>query len=174
MIFIHKFISNNELCIYNRWASLKKMKIGLTEHIEAIINNDRIKFVSSLETHLSKEFQLFPNTILSGKLINNKLNAKINPPIGWVDPFKSLVNGTIDSVEKSTKLNLKVSPSWTIRIFLIIWYALTLLMIFKFNYSDFVNSLKFIGIELIWIIIPLVLTRLKVRWDRKRLERKII
>ena len=118
------------------------MKIGLTENIEKKINIDRIKFVSNLETHLSKKFQLFPDKILSGKLIDNKLN-------------------------------LKVSPSWTIRIFLTIWYILSLLMIFKFDYSDFVNSLKFIGIELIWIITPLVLTRLKVRWDRIRLERKI-
>ena len=138
------------------------------------INIDRTKFVSILETHLSKKFQLFPDKILTGKLIDNKLNAKINPPVGWSDPFKSLVSGTIDIVDNSTKQNLKVSPSWTIRIFLTIWYILILIMIFTFDYPDIVNSLEFIAIGLIWIMIPLILTRLKVRWDRKRLERKII
>ena len=148
------------------------MKVGLTENIAEIINIERLKFVSNLETHLSKNFQLFPDKILTGELKSNKLKAKINPPIGWVDPFKSLVIGTIDSVDNSTKLNLKVSPSWTIRIFLAIWYILSLLMIIKYAFSDFADSLMFIGIELIWIIIPLILTRLKVRWDRTRLERK--
>ncbi len=149
------------------------MKIGLTENIEEKIIIDRIKFVSNLETHLSKKFQLFPDKILSGKLIDNKLNAKINPPIGWADPFKSLVNGTIDIVDNSTKLNLKVSPSWTIRMFLTIWYILSLLMIINFDYYDSISTLKFIGLEIILIIFPLILVRMKVKWDKKRLERII-
>ena len=149
------------------------MKIGLTENITGIINIERAKFISSLEAHLSDKFQLFPDKILIGELNNYKLKAKINPPFGWADPFKSLVTGTIDIVNNATKLNLKVSPNWTIRIFLVIWTFLIVLMIIKYDYSDFVSSFRFFGIELIWILIPLVLTRLKVRWDRKSLEIKL-
>jgi hypothetical protein len=149
------------------------MKIGLTENIEDEINIDRMKFVSNLETHLSKNFQLFPDKILTGKLKDYELKAKINPPIGWADPFKSLVSGTIDIVDNSTKLNLKVSPSWTIRIFLTIWYILSLLMIINFDYYDSISTLKFIGLEIILIIFPLILVRMKVKWDKKRLERII-
>jgi len=151
----------------------EKMKIGLTENITEIINIERVKFVSNLENHLSKKFQLFPDKILTGKLENYKLKAKINPPIGWVDPFKSLVIGTIDSIDNSTQLNLKVSPSWTIRIFLTIWYILSFLMIIKYDYYDLNSSLKFMGLETIWLIFPLILVRLKVKWDKKRLERVI-
>jgi len=149
------------------------MKIRITENIVGIINIERAKFVSNLETQISEKFQLFPEQILTGKFEDNKLKAKINPPSGLADPFKSIVTGTIESDNNSTKLNLKVSPSWTIRIFLTIWYVLILLMTINYNYSDFSSLLKFIGIDLIWILIPLALTRLKVRWDRIRLERKI-
>jgi|TARA_Y100000385_G_scaffold228312_1_gene239463 hypothetical protein len=149
------------------------MKIKIIENIVRIVNVERAKFVSNFKTQISEEFQLFPKQILTGKFEDNKVNAKINPPSGLVDPFKSIVTGTIESDNNSTKLNLKVSPSWTIRIFLTIWYVLILLMTINYNYSGFSNLLKFIGLELIWILIPLVLTRLKVRWDRIRLERKI-
>ena len=111
--------------------------------------------------------------MLSGKIVNNKLNARINPLGGWVDPFKSVVTGEIDKGFNTTILNLKVRPNWTIKVFLIIWYLISLLMIVNFDYYDLVSILKFIGLEIILIVFPLILVRMKVKWDKKRLERII-
>lgn len=150
------------------------MKIGLTENIETIINIERAEYTSLLEKHILKDFQAFPEQILTGELKDNRLKAKINPPIGLADPFRSLVNGTIVSIANKTELKLKISPGWIIRIFLSIWSVLNIIIVTRYEYTDFQDFVRFIGILMVSIIPPLIMSRLKVRWDRKRLERKII
>lgn len=53
-------------------------------------------------------------------------------------------------------------------------YAIGLMTILDFEYTDLVNLFAFIGIEFLMLFLPLLFTRLKVRWDRIRLERRII
>ena len=84
------------------------MRLRLTENIKEIINIERGKFVSNLKFHLSDKFQLFPDQILTGKIMNNKLKARINPPGGWVDPFKSIVTGEFDKDVKDIHIHERI------------------------------------------------------------------
>jgi len=57
------------------------MRLRLTENIKEIINIERGEFVSNLKFHLSDKFQLFPDQILTGKIMNNKLKARTEKPV---------------------------------------------------------------------------------------------
>lgn len=94
------------------------MNFSLSENIDKRINIPKPEFISKLEPHISEKFHLFSENILFGKISDNILDAKINPPIGAADPFKSLVYGTIDGNENYTILKLNVGPSWIIWMFL--------------------------------------------------------
>jgi hypothetical protein len=147
------------------------MTLALTEKIERVTKTPYDKVVSIFSSAISQRFQFFPDQIMSGHIYNGKIKTVINPPTGWSDPFRSRVIGNIIIENDQTRIQLKISPNWLILGFLIIWNGLLLLMILKFDYTEFLKSIKFIGLNFIWAIIPIGLVKIKVNWDKRRLDK---
>ncbi|MDP4274221.1 MAG: hypothetical protein Q8907_08085 [Bacteroidota bacterium] len=142
----------------------------LTEIINKETGKNRDKVIATLRKGICDKFQLFPDKIMHGFIIDNKIRAFISPPFGFVDPFKSRVTGIIENNNNKTEIQLKVNPSFVIIGFIMIWIGLIIFMIITHNFRDILNSLGFIGIAIIFTIIPFGLAKIKIRWDKKRLE----
>ena len=78
--------------------------------------------ISQIEKGIEVGFKLFPNKIMTGNIYGTKISATINPPKYWSDPFRSRVEGSIESKNSGTKLKLKVSFGIVNILVLLIWY----------------------------------------------------
>jgi hypothetical protein len=145
------------------------MKFTLYEKISIKLDTPLEAVIIVINRNISLKFQFFPDKILTGELIKDrKLKAVINPPLGWCDPFKSRISGSLNTCEKQTALEFTVKPSLAIIGFLTIWTALIVLMIISFDYKGTDKIIGFIGLVFCFIIIPLLLSKLKIVWDSKR------
>jgi hypothetical protein len=149
------------------------MNFKLIEIIERTSETSFDKVISILKSETSKRFQLFSDRIMRGQINNGHIIAVINPPLGLADPFKSNLNGVVLNENGKTKILLKIYPSWLIIGFGIIWYVLLLFMIIRLSYKDITDSLKSIGLILIYGFVPYGLCKLKLNWDTRRLKYRI-
>ena len=149
------------------------MKLTLTERIEKTSDKPYDKILSALESGIADEIRFFPKEIMNGEIWNGEIMTVINPPFGLVDPFKSRVRGLVIEENGLTVIKLKVSPSWVIIGFIVIWCSLTILGTITYEYSDLIQTLQFLGVAIIWTFIPLGIGKLKVNRDRQRLEKWI-
>src|SRR6185295_7143079 len=94
------------------------MKLELSEFIEEKISIDTELFLARLKNQTSTRFQVFPDKLLTGEIIGNKFDFKINPPSLWVDPFKSKAQGQIIHTNGLNKYQFKISPSLSMILFL--------------------------------------------------------
>ncbi len=149
------------------------MTFGLTGNIDKKVNADIESVKSILEHHLTDTFQFFPDKLLQGKIIGDRLTAKINPPIGWVDPFRSRVSGQIIGKNNTTSIVIKIRMSLTVLFILILWFVLITLTLIKFEYKNISDSFQFIGLTIIYALVPLLLFRLKLHFDKGRLDKLV-
>lgn len=70
--------------------------------------------ISMFDSGISKEFKLFPDRIMNGRIEDGTIRAVINPPLGFSDPFKSRVKGEIKEQDGKTIIKLNVNPAWII------------------------------------------------------------
>ncbi len=143
------------------------MNFKLAEHIEYHFKIDKAKVIDILKENITSKIQVFPDKIMRGIVYENSFRAKLNHSKWFVDPFKSILIGSVEN----DFVTVKVIPSWIIRMFLIAWFMLTLYMLFDNSYNDIFSSLKFIGLIIVWLAFPFLLTKLKVYSDRKRFEK---
>lgn len=146
------------------------MKMKLSERIIKRTDLSYEKASSILQSGTLKGFNLFPGKIMTGKIENGKVQTVVNPPIGWSDPFKSRVNGIINREEGQVIIDLKISLGWLIIGFYCIWYSILLLILFGLIFTDSNGGLDLFGFLIVYSLLPLVLGKLKVNWDRRRLE----
>ena len=146
------------------------MKFSFSRKINCYSEFDRDRIISILNKNISNTTGLFSDKFLIGKVENYQIRVKINSSSGFVDPFKSKIQGSVENDNGRSYLSFVINPSWTIIIFLIVWIVLTILMLFSFEFNEIWDSLKFWGIALLWIVFPFLLTMLKINWDKKRLE----
>ena len=145
----------------------------LTENIEKLMNIDTELFKFKLNNQMENSFQFFHNKPLNGEIIGDKLIAKINPPIGMVDGLKSIVSGEIKKENNFTRLTLKIEPNLIVLLFVFVWEGLVLLCLIKFSFLNISQTVRFVIIMLTWALIPIILTRLKLKWDKSRLNKLI-
>lgn len=150
-----------------------KMNFSLTEKIEKKTKLSVKDTITILKNGTEKKFQFFPDQIMKGKITTNFIEAVINPPIGLSDGFKSKVTGRIINDKTTTHISLIVKPSLAITIFIVAWCLLIFLALFFHEYSDTIETLKFLFITIAWTILPFALCKLKVNWDKRRLEKWI-
>jgi hypothetical protein len=143
----------------------------LTARIERETEMPFEKVISIFRNNTSGKFQFFPDQIMFGQVGADEIKSVINPPLGWVDPFKSRVKGRITTSYGRTNIGLNISPSWIVVGFIVVWCILTIIMILKFDFVETYRSLKFIGLTFLWTIIPFGLCKIKVTWDRRRLDK---
>jgi hypothetical protein len=146
------------------------MKLTINERIlkQTDLSYDRVN--SILQSGTLKGFNFFAENIMTGTIENGKVKTVINPPIGLVDPFKSRVNGFINQQGGQVIIDLKISLGWIIIGFYFIWYSLLLLILFGLIFKGSNGGLEMIGILIAFFLLPLVLGKLKIYWDRRRLE----
>jgi hypothetical protein len=137
--------------------------------IKSEMNEGQVLLI--LENGISGKFQFFPNSIMYGQISRNNIKAVINPPLGYVDPFKSRVHGELKTQNDLTIIKVKVFPSWIVIGFILLWLILIVVMIATFDYANTIEVIKFLILTFLLISFPFVIARLKVHWDRKRLER---
>jgi hypothetical protein len=72
------------------------MKLTLNERIlkRTDLSFDSVSLI--LTSGTLKGFNFFPDKIMTGTIENGIINAVINPPTGWADPFKSRVKGLVN------------------------------------------------------------------------------
>ena len=126
--------------------------------------------ISILQSGTLRGFEFFPDKIMTGRLESGKIKSVINPPTGLADPFKSRVSGVVENNNGRTKIELKIKLGWVIIGFYIIWYSLILFMIFGLIFKQSEHSLRSFGILIVFILLPLGLGKLKISWDKRRLE----
>jgi hypothetical protein len=147
-----------------KFALYEKISIKLDAPLEAV--------TILINRNICMKFLFFPDKILTGELIKDgKLKAVINPPIGWSDPFKSRISGSITTSEKKTALEFTVKPSLIIIGFLTIWIVLIVLTIISFDYKGTDKTIGFIGLVFCFTIFLLLLSKLKIVWDSKRFNK---
>ena len=146
------------------------MKLTLHERVfrRTDLSFDKVNLI--LQSGTLKGFSFFPDKIMTGTVENGKVKTVINPPTGWSDPFKSRVNGIIKQEEEHVIINLKISLAWVIIAFYYIWYTLLSLMLFGLIFNDSNGGLEMFGTLIVYSLVPLGLGKLKVIWDRRRLE----
>jgi len=145
------------------------MKLSLIENIEKITETSYDKVISIISSGISEKFHFFPKEIMNGKVENGNVKAVINPPTGLVDPFKSRIEGCIKNINEQTNISLRIRLGWKVIGFLIIWCVMILYMILSFDYSDLMRNLQFIGISIIWTLLPFGAAKIKINWDKRRL-----
>ena len=146
------------------------MKLTLTDRIMKQTELSHENVISILQSGTLGAFKFFPDEIMTGKFANGKIKSVINPPTGFADPFKSRVNGIVKNENGRTKIELKINLGWIIIGFYIIWYSLILLMIFGLIFQQSEHALQSFGILIVFILLPLGLGKLKLSWDKRRLE----
>jgi hypothetical protein len=142
----------------------------LTEKIEIKSEHTYEEVIAILHDTISESLQLFHDTIMHGSFKGNKFEAVINPPIGFVDPFKSIIKGTIITDNNKTEINILIKPSSVLFGFSVIWFVLLIFMVISFKYTDIVTSVLFIGLIMLFALIVIGLIKVKVHWDTKRLK----
>ena len=146
----------------------------LRENIELKLKSSPEEVKLFFENVVSTHFIiLISNKLLYGKIDGYKISAISNPPVGISDPFRSRIIGLIDNQNNQTTLKLSIKPSYVLIVFLWIWNAIMFLMILDIDLPTLQDKFSFIIIYIIWILFPLGLTRLKVNWDRRRIEKFI-
>lgn len=146
------------------------MKIRLSRKINKETDLPVEEAVKVIQTGVSTKYQLFPDKIMCGDLDEGKFETLINPPFGWVDPFRSRVIGKFSHKDKLTIISLTVKPNSLTTGFMVIWYSLMILMILSFSYHSWIEFVEVLGISLIWAAFPFFLIRIKTSWDKRRLE----
>ena len=149
------------------------MKISLKENIYKITDNssEQVLAVFKKSENASEDVLSWLNHSKKENIISIK--ALINPPSGFADAFKSRMSGQIIDRENQTIIDLKIRPSWVIIIFSTIWISLLLIMFYQVDLTNITKAIKFIGFFILYLSIPLGLGKLKVNWDRRRLEKWI-
>jgi hypothetical protein len=145
------------------------MKI-LTDKITLETDLPLEKVISIFHEEILTEFRIFPDRIMTGEIKNGNIDSLINPPSGFVDPFKSRVNGTVQIANKLTRIELKISTGWIIIGFYILWYSIILIVIFGYIFGDAQGNYSGLLFLIAFAIFPIGLGRLKLNWDKKRLE----
>jgi hypothetical protein len=146
------------------------MKLTLSERILKRTELSYDKVGSILQSGTLSGLNLFPEKIMTGRVNNGHVKSVVNPPLGWSDPFKSRVNGIIKQDNGHVIIDLKISLGWVIIAFYCIWYPLILLMLYGLIFKDAKGGLEMLGILIVYSLLPLGLGKLKVNWDRRRLE----
>jgi hypothetical protein len=147
------------------------MQFKLTYTIEKISDNSIEEVISIFHKGTANRIQMIPDQILYGYVREEKIEAVINPPHGLVDPFKSRIEGLIKNENNKTTISLKIKPSWTIIGFIGIWIGLLFIMLVNFEYPNFYRVLQYFGLSIIWTLIPIILCKIKVKWDKTRFEK---
>ena len=149
------------------------MKLTLNEiiFIRTKLSYERVN--SIFQSGTLQGFNLFPDKIMTGRIENGKVTAIINPPIGWSDPFKSRVKGSINKENEHVTVDLRISLGWTIIAIYFIWYSLFLLILYGLIFKSSNGGFKIFAFLLMYFIFPLGLGKLKIIWDRRRLEKWI-
>lgn len=125
--------------------------------------------ISLFDSEISREFKLFPDRVMNGKLKDGEIRAVINPPMGFSDPFKSRVKGVITEIEGTTQINLHVKPAWIIIAFWLFWTFVLSIFLFQLDYKNIDFSIETIGHIFLFGVVPYLLGKLKVNWDKRRL-----
>ena len=146
------------------------MNVGLSEFIDEKIEATADQFVSKLKSYLTNKFEMFPDKPLTGKINGERFDFKINPPLMWSDPFKSRAEGQIIQLNGLSQLQLKISPNLTIKLFLGVWFLLLLLFLIQTDYTDVYEIIKRLGATLLLASLVIVLIKVKVKWDTRRLK----
>lgn len=146
------------------------MKLTLNERIfkRTDLSIDSVSLI--LQSGTLKDFNFFPDKIMTGTIENGKVKTVINAPKGWSDPFKSRVKGVINQEEGQVIIDLRIGLSWVIIVFYFIWYSLLFIMLYGLIFKDSNNGLQKFAILIAFSLFPLGLGKLKVNWDRRRLE----
>lgn len=145
------------------------MTAGLSENIDKRFEMDPDIFVSKLNHFVTDRFQFFPDKPLYGKIADNKLYFKINPSLMASDLFKSIACGHIYRKDTITHLHLRVTASWTIIIFFLLFFSLLIysFIISNFSYLTLEKVVHFSIISVIFFSIA----KIKVNWDKRRLDK---
>jgi hypothetical protein len=151
-------------------GTIKRMKLTLNERIFKRTDLSFDSVNSIFQSGTLKGFNFFPDKIMTGTVENGKVKTLINPPTGWSDPFKSRVKGVINQEEGQVLINLKISLGWVIIAFYCIWYSLLFIMLYGLIFKDSKGGLEMFGFLIAYSLFPLGLGKLKVYWDRRRLE----
>ncbi len=147
------------------------MTVTLTDRIERKTKTPYDKVISIFNSGITKKFHFFPTQIMYGYIKDGKIKTVINPPSGISDPFKTRVKGVIKIENGETIIKLKLSPSWVVIGFTLIMCSPFIFSLFSFEYFEILKTLKLIGMLLVFAIIPLGLGKIKLNWDKRRLEK---
>jgi hypothetical protein len=146
------------------------MKLILAEKIVKRTDLLYEQVISNISSGISNELKLFPDKIMRGRIEDGEIKSVINPPSGWSDPFRSRVKGIVKQVNGHIKIELTIRPGWVIIGFYLIWYWLMLRVIYDQIFEGTNSGIQLYLILIIYILFPLALGKLKVYWDRRRLE----
>lgn len=146
------------------------MKLTLNERIIKRSDLSMDKVCSILHSGTSKGFNFSPEKVMTGTVEDGKVKTVINPPTGWSDPFKSRVQGRVFQEEEQVIIDMKISLGWLIIAFYCIWYSILLLMLFGLIFKDSKGGLEMFGFLIAYSLFPPGLGKLKISWDRRRLE----
>ena len=126
--------------------------------------------ITEIEKGMSVGFNLFPSQIMTGNIYGTKIYATINPPKYWSDPFRSRVEGDIESENGGTRLNLKVKFGLVNILVLLIWYFPMAIVLQHPKNQNIESILLIFGMCTIFSLLSLLLLRIKMNWDKRRLE----
>ena len=158
---------------YTELGTIYRMKLTLNDRIYRRTNLSFQSVCSILQSGTLQGLNLFPDRIMTGTIENGKVRAVINPPLRVSDPFRSRVRGTISQDERQVTIDFKIRLSWVIIAFYAFWYSIHLMILFKSITND--SNVEHVEIEVVEhmiasLVLPLILGKLKVYWDRTRLE----
>ena len=102
------------------------------------------------------------------KTDKDSFKARINPPRGAADPFKSIVHGSIESRQGKTLLRLTFLPGIGLVFGTSIWYYfLGNYIAQEFAERSFIETCSRVS----WgVLTPLLIAYIKYRWDVSRLK----
>jgi len=130
--------------------------------------------IHRLEKGMSQKFELFTDKIMSGEINGTNINATINPPNSFSDPFKTRVKGEIMSEIGETKLDFKVSFGLVNKLILGVWYLPMILLLQHEKNQNIISFIEIFGMLSIMSFISFILLWLKLKWDKGRLEKWLI
>ena len=149
------------------------MRLPLTCRITKWVDLPLDEVNTIFQNLTSDSHNLLPKTVMYGTVVNGRIDALINPPNLLVDPFKSRVRGELKKENSLTKIDLRISLSWVLIVFGILWYIPMIIGFWGLITKDLGHVTERIIMLSIFSILPFGLSALKLNFDKRRLEDRI-
>lgn len=147
----------------------------LSQKINIRTKHSKSDVIRIIENEMNYSFSLGEYKLLSGRFYRDiELEALINPPHIWTDPFRNRVVGTVKMIGDETIIQLKTKFGLVNILMSMLFYIPLIFALQIESNQDVITVLLLIGVCSTLNVIVIIFLLLKLRWDTNRLNKWLI